>query len=215
MIGRSSASAEPENLFKVNKYCEKLQRNKTVQFHSLAEKTLYATKQSRPNTCTAVQFLTTIVRALDLDDWAKMAHMMKYIRSTRTLPLIISSNGSGILKWWVDSLCAVHPNMRGNSSRGLSLGRVFPIVGSTKQNLNTRSSTETELVGDDDLMPAICWNWYFMKSQGYRVLKNVLFQDNRSYILLEKNGKALSSKRTKHIKNRYLFITDRVKHGDV
>ena len=36
-----------------------------------------------------------------------------------------------------------------------------------------------------------------------------------SAILLEKNGKALSSKRTKHIKIRYFFITDRVKKGDL
>jgi len=30
---------------------------------------------------------------------------------------------------------AVHPNMRGHSGGGLSLGRGFPIVGSTKQKL--------------------------------------------------------------------------------
>ena len=40
----TKTSAAPENLFKINKDCEKLQRNKTVQFHSLSEKTLYATK---------------------------------------------------------------------------------------------------------------------------------------------------------------------------
>jgi hypothetical protein len=42
-----------------------------------------------------------------------------------------------------------------------------------------------------------------------------LFQDNKSAILLEKNGKASSSKRTKHINIRYFFITDRVEKGDV
>jgi hypothetical protein len=42
-----------------------------------------------------------------------------------------------------------------------------------------------------------------------------LFQDNKSTILLEKNGKALSSKRTKHINIRYFIITDRVNKGNV
>jgi hypothetical protein len=42
-----------------------------------------------------------------------------------------------------------------------------------------------------------------------------LFQDNKSSILLEKNGKASSSKRTKHINIRYFFITDRVKNEEV
>jgi hypothetical protein len=54
-----------------------------------------------------------------------------------------------------------------------------------------------------------------MKAQGYGVKDNVLFQDNKSSILLEKNGKASSSKRTKHITIRYFFITDRVKKEEV
>jgi hypothetical protein len=101
--------------------------------------------------------------------------------------------------------------MRGHSGGGLSLGGGFPIVSSTKQKLNTRSSTETEIVGADDFMPAICWTRYFMKAQGYGVKDNVLFQDNKSSILLEKNGKASSSKCMKHINIWYLFITDRVR----
>jgi hypothetical protein len=77
------------------------------------------------------------------------------------MPLILSADGSGILKWWVDASFAVHRNsMRGHSGGGLSLGRGFPIVGSTKHKLNTRSSTECEIVGADEFMPAICWTRY-------------------------------------------------------
>jgi hypothetical protein len=54
-----------------------------------------------------------------------------------------------------------------------------------------------------------------MEAQGYQAKDNVLFQDNKSAILLEKNGKASSSKRTKHINIRYFSITDRVNKGDV
>jgi hypothetical protein len=131
------------------------------------------------------------------------------------MPLILSANGSGILKWWVEALFAVHPNMRGHSGGGLSLGRGFPIVSSTKQNLNTLSSTETEIVGADDFMRAICWTRYFMKAQGYDVKYNVLFQDNKRSILLEKNVKASRNKRTKHINIMYFFITDRVNKEEV
>jgi hypothetical protein len=126
------------------------------------------------------------------------------------MPLILSANGSGILKWWVDTSFLVHPIMSGHSGGGLSLGRGFPIVSSTKQKLNTRSSIETEIVGADDFMPEICWTRYFVKAQGYTFKENVLFQDNKSSILLEKNGKATSIKITKHIRIRYFFITDRV-----
>jgi hypothetical protein len=82
-------------------------------------------------------------REPDKDDWKKLIHIMRYIRGTRDMPLILSANGSSILKWWVDASFAVHPNLRGHSGGGLSMGRGFPIVGSTKQKLNTRSSTES------------------------------------------------------------------------
>jgi hypothetical protein len=53
-----------------------------------------------------------------------------------------------------------------------------------------------------------------MEAQGYQVQDNILFQD-KSAILLEKNGKALSSKHTKHVNIWYFFITNRVDKGNV
>ena len=59
-----------------------------MQFHNLVEKTLYATKRARSDTCTDVAFLTTRVRAPDLDDWDKMVHMMRYISGSVRVPLM-------------------------------------------------------------------------------------------------------------------------------
>jgi hypothetical protein len=53
------------------------------------------------------------------------------------------------------------------------MGRGFPIVTSTKQKLNTSSSTESELVSVDDCMPAICWARYFLMAQGNGVTENI------------------------------------------
>ena len=44
--GSTNTSASPENLFKVDEYCENLPQSKTVQFQNLVAKTLYATKRS-------------------------------------------------------------------------------------------------------------------------------------------------------------------------
>jgi hypothetical protein len=213
--GGTKTSAAPENLFKIDEDCEKLAPKKKEVFHHLVAKTLYVTKRARPDTCTAVAYLKTRVREPDKDDWTKMVHMMKYIRGTRKFPLILSANGSGILKWWVDASFAVHPNMRGHTGGGLSMGTGFPIVTSTKQKLNTRSSTETEVVGVDDCMPAMLWTRLFMEAQNYGVHESILYQDNKSSILLEKNGKSSSSKRTKHINVRYFFVTDRIEKRDL
>jgi hypothetical protein len=70
-------------------------------------------------------------------------------------------------------------------------------------------------VGIDDALPAILWARYFIESQGYTVEENILYQDNKSTILLANNGRWSSSKRTKHIKSRYFFIKDCIDRGEV
>ena len=128
---------------------------------------------------------------------------------------MLRANGTGVLKWHVDASHGVHPNMRGHTGGGLTMGTGFPIMTSTKQKLNTRSSTETEIVGVDDMMPGILWSRLFLEAQGYGVNENIVFQDNQTAMLLEKNGKASSGKRTKHINMRYFFVTDQIAKGRV
>jgi hypothetical protein len=67
--------------------------------------------------------------------------------------------------WYVDALFAVHPNMCGHTGGGLTMGQGFLIVASWKQKLNTKSLTESELVGVDDMMPIMPWTCYFLLSQ--------------------------------------------------
>jgi hypothetical protein len=105
--------------------------------------------------------------------------------------------------------------MRSHTGGEMTMGRGFPIASSTKQRLNTRSSTESELVGVDDIMPIIVWSCYFLMAQGYGVTHKLLLQDNKSSMLLEKNGKASSGKCTCHINIQYFFITDRVNIKEV
>lgn len=65
------------------------------------------------------------------------------------------------------------------------------------------------------MMPIIIWTRYFLLEQGYGVVENLILQDNKSSILLERNGKASSGKRTRHINIHYFFITDRVNMKEV
>ena len=50
----------------------------------------------------------------------------------------------------------------------------------------------------------------FLEAQGIEITHNILYQDNQSAILLEKNGKRSSSKRTRALNIRYFFLTDQV-----
>ena len=66
-----------------------------------------------------------------------------------------------------------------------------------------------------DYMPQVLWTNYFLLAQGYTPKRTVIYQDNKSVILLEKNGRRSSSKRMKHINVRYYFVKDHIKSGDV
>ncbi len=155
------------------------------------------------------------MRCPDVQDWVKLHHLVEYLWSTVNLPLTLGATSSGVLHWYVDAAFVVRPNMRGHSGGALTLGLGFAISSSGKQKLNTRSSTESELVGVDNLMSLIVWSRNFLKAQGYAVLDNILHQDNRSAILLEKNGKMSSGKHTKHIVICYFFVTDRIRAGEI
>ena len=95
----------------------------------------------------------------------------------------------------------------------MNQGALFAL--SNKQKLNTRSSTEAELVGVNDTMTMILWMKHFIKAQGYPVLENMIYQDNESSMKLEKYGRQSSSKKTHHFDVCYYFITDNVQKGAV
>jgi hypothetical protein len=105
--------------------------------------------------------------------------------------------------------------MRSHTGGTLSLGKGSVYSVSWKQRINTKSSTEAELVGVDDGMPLVVWTRNFLTAQGYNVRDNVVYQDNQSTMLLAKNGRASSGRRTRHIDIRYFFVTDRIKRGEL
>ena len=126
------------------------------------------------------------------------------------MPLILGWDGSGVLTWSVDASFAIHNNMRSHTGAVLSLGQGALMSMSSKQKINTKSSTETELVGVQDAMNFVVWIQLFMGEQMKTVSKDsallkfmhetVILQDNTSTtIQLEKNGKQSSTKRTRHI----------------
>ena len=81
--------------------------------------------------------------------------------------------------------------------------------------MNTRSSTETELVSVDTYMPAVLWSLYFIQAQGYGVKYAETHQDNVGAQMLETNEKFSSSRKTKHIKSKFFFIKDKVDSKEV
>ena len=116
-------------------------------------------------------------------------------------------DGTNIARWYTDASFAVHPDMKSHTGYIMTLGKGAVIASSTKQKINTKSSTESELVVAGNATTPLLWSKWFMEEQGYNI-KPIMYQDNQSSMKLEQNGKESSSKRTRHINIRYFFITD-------
>jgi hypothetical protein len=56
---------------------------------------------------------------------------------------------------------------------------------------------------------------YFVECQGYDINEYVIHQDNMSALLLEKNGRVSSSRRSKHIKAKHFLIRDYYDAGKI
>ena len=78
--------------------------------------------------------------------------------------LTLESDGTGIVKWWVEAVSAVHHNMKSHTSGMMYTGRGALQPPPNKHKLNTKISTEAELVGVDDRMPQILWMRYFLEA---------------------------------------------------
>ena len=62
-------------------------------------------------------------------------------------------------------------------------------------------------MGEDDLMPQILWTICFLEAQGMNISDNVVYQDNQCARKPEKNRRASSGNKIRHINIRYYFVT--------
>ena len=214
-IIQSPYSPAALHLFTVRDDAEKLDKKEREAFHHAVAQLLFLSARARKDLQPATAFLTGRVKCADRDDWGKLKRILGYAKATLYLPLILRADSLSIVKWHVDASFAVHDDCKGHTGGTMTLGKGSVISITRKQKLNARSSTESELIGADDVMPQVLWTKYFIEEQGYNVEKNIVNQDNMSGIKLEENGKKSSTKRTKHIRVRYFFIKDRIEKGDI
>jgi len=130
----------------------------------------------------AVAFLCTRVKDPDTDNYKKLTKVMQYLRNTKNRTLMIEPSDEP--KWWVDSSYAIHSDMKSHTGIYMTLGKGATYKASCKQKLNTKSSTEAELVAVDDAMGQVIWSTHFLAVQGQHVPTTTIYQDNKSTILL-------------------------------
>ena len=105
--------------------------------------------------------------------------------------------------------------MKSHSGLFVTLDRGAIFTRSTTQNLNTTSSTESEVVASAEVLTQALWTASFLEHQGYSSRTSLLHQDNQAAMLLLKSSMLSRRKRLRHIDIRFFFIKDRIDSGEV
>lgn len=143
-------------LFIVRKETKELDEARSDIFHSVVAKLLFIMKRARPDLESMISFLMTRVSKSDEDNWRKLKRCLG-IEDKRTM-------GAGNIKdlfVWVDASHAIHDDMKGHTGGVMSLGTGVIHGKLLKQKLNTRSTTESELVGLSGYLPCDLWQVNF------------------------------------------------------
>jgi hypothetical protein len=126
-------------------------------FHHAAAQLLFLSARARQDIQPATAFLTTRVRCPDEDNWGKVKRLLGYLKGTLHMPLVLSADLLTLSRWWVDAAYAIHHDSRGHTGAGMSFKQGMAMSYSWKHKINTKSSTEAEIVGVNDSLEYILW----------------------------------------------------------
>lgn len=137
--------------------------------------------------CTAI--LCTRVSKSMLDDWEKLSRLLHNVKHTITMKRVLG--GTEELErssTYVDASYAIHMDMKGHTGGLVSLGMGTIHTKSSTQKINTKSLTESEVIGAIDFITWTMWLKRTLMDIGYGMKRTLLYQDNESAIKMEKNG---------------------------
>ena len=103
-----------------------------------------------------------------------------YLQATQDLPLILQIDNSKIVQQYIDASFTAHNNMKRHTRILMTMEKWSIYPASTKQKLNSKSSTKAEVIGVNDGINQVLWTKYFLNTQGYLYSYShvTIYQDN-------------------------------------
>jgi hypothetical protein len=193
---------------------DKLDSVKSEYFHSVVAKLLYLSKRVRPDLLTSVGYLAKRVTDSTKMDMVKLERALRYLNGTSQLGLTLRPSEHLSIFSHIDASYAVHNDMKSQTGVTITLGEGVTYAKSTTQQLNSKSSTEAELIALTDASGHVIWVRDYLIGQGYPIGPATIYQDNMSTMALVKKGYSTSNN-TRHINIRYFFIKDRIDNEEL
>jgi Reverse transcriptase (RNA-dependent DNA polymerase) len=183
-------------------------------FHTHVATALYLANRTRPLIGPAIGELCGCVKAPTIEDDKKLDRVISFLKTTRDEPLRLGCTMPPRVTTSIDAAFANRKNMRSTTGMCVTLGIGYFIMCCKMQKLNSKSSTEAEVIAVSDGMNLALWLAGFLGYQGYKRQSVRLEQDNQSCIALLNKGRS-TAETTRFIEIRMFWISDYIHNGAV
>ena len=215
-VTKTATTPAKEDIFEVTE-SEVLDAAGGKEFHSVVMQLMYLAKRARPDILLPVNFLSSRVQQPTQQDKDKLWRVLEYLKGSADYFLRLSMSEGLRVDLYTDIAFAVHTEMQSQQGVVITLGGGCVYAKSGKQKVNTKSTTESELVGMVEGLPQGVWTRNFLESLGYDFGESravVVHQDNMGTEAMVAKGRPTSS-RTRHMHIRYFFAHDLAKRGEI
>ena len=199
------------NLRKIDDGSSKVSEQRQAKFHSIVMLLMHVAIRGRRDIQPTISFLSQRVNACTEEDCDKLKRLIRYIAGTMGIMAHIGATDLSVLMHFADAAYAVHDDYCSHTGGTTTIGYGVVCSMSSKQKINTNSSTCAELVGVSNYFLKLSCAKLFLEAQGVMLRRNIIYQDNMSAMLMEQNGRSSCSRRSRHLNMRYFYVVDAVK----
>jgi len=205
------------DLFEIDKTSPSLKDDERKHMHRGVAKSLYLACRVRPDILCPVIFLCRRIKHPTRQDFSKFMNVLKYLKKTSHLGLMLGGDTNGILHLglYADAAHAVNqPGCESQTGIYITLGRGAVYAKSVKQNVVARASFDSEIYALSDIIPTGIFLQDFMTEVGYgnEVNPGTVYEDNMSVIHSIKKGETTSAQQ-RHIRIRTKFSAQFFENG--
>lgn len=176
-----------KKLFEIDKDAQKICKDRADIYHLIVAKLLWIMKRGRPDIELVVSFLCMRVSSPDVDNWGKLRQVLQYLNRTINKVRIIGASNPLGTTGYIDTSYAVHVDMQRHTDGLVTIWIGIVHGKSSKQKINSKSSTESEVVGVNEYLSYLLWLCQFLEKQGYPTPPMSLMQDNQSVFRLRED----------------------------
>jgi hypothetical protein len=213
-ITGNASSPAATDLFDIDNNSPALTKPEKEWFHSFVHRIMYLANRLNGECLVSCAFLSSRTQAPTRQDMNKLVRVLQYLHKNPNLELTLTIGDDLQVIQYTDASYGVHADGKSHTGSCITLGGGAVHARSVKQKINTKSSTEAELVGLSDEASRGLWCTYFLQHQGYQVSTVNEMQDNMSTIAMANKGSS-SAQRTRHIKIRYYWIKDYIDRDEM